>query len=104
MAYRPEILKRVKGQRYDKRLLPTLLFQISPTKVQDQSDLSDDGPTFDFVVVGQSEGYDPSGLPCTFDQIEVTTDTHIVPAYRKYDESDKNWNICQAYTYKAIPR
>lgn len=103
MAYRPQILKRVKGQRYDKRLLPTLLFQISPTKVQDQSDLNEDGPTFDFVVVGQSEGYDSFGGLCIFDQIEVTTNTHIVPAYRRHDESDKSWNICQAYTYKAIP-
>lgn len=104
MAYRPEILKRVKGQRYDKRLLPTLLFQVSASKVQDQSDLTYDGPQYDFKVVGQSEGYDSFGLPCTFDQIEVTTDTHIVPAYRMHDESDKSWNICQAYTYKAIPR
>ena len=92
-----EFQKRAKGQRYDKSLLPLFLFQMSTALVAKDVD---DVKEFPIEILEDFDGFDGFGLPCKFTRIAVTTPTHIVPAYRKAEDS--TFCICQSYQYKAV--
>lgn len=91
-----EFAKRVKGQRYDKSLLPMFLSQQSPTTAK----CFDSDKEYPIELLGEFQGYDGFGVPCMFMSVAVTTPTHIVPAYRKAE--DDSYCIVQNYGRKAV--
>lgn len=96
--YQTNFPKRAKGQRYDKPLLPSI------TRVDGDEifDAFGDKALGTVKIVGDFNGYDGFGIPTVFEHVEVfLNDGTIVPAYR-IKSPEKNYNVCQAYTYKAI--
>lgn len=91
-----EFQQRQKGQRYDESLIPNLCAAVGH-KVED----FDGTLVGTWVKLGEFNGYDGFGQPCTFEHIAVTLPSGlIVPAYSK--GAAQGWNICQDYSRKAI--
>lgn len=99
--------KRLKGQRYDKRLLPMLLAEKAPGLgsvdqafcVESEANVLSGEYTLKHL--GVFDGFDGYGLPEKYDAIEVEVSGWVVPAYRKHDPS-RDYVICQMYSRKAV--
>lgn len=100
-------VKRVKGQRYDKNLIPGFVVLSSASETPPVGvtvDLEDFDQKLKFkgIFYEVFDGYDPYGLPCKYERWEVITSTHRVPCYRKHAPG-QNYVICQSYSYRALP-
>lgn len=96
--YQTNFAKRQPRQRYDASLLPTITYATDNNLFEAFTD----NPIGTIKITGSFDGFDGFGNPTKFDAIEVTLPTGmIVPAYR-IQSPDKNYNICQNYSYKAI--
>ena len=95
--------RRLKGQRYDKRLLPWALVQSAddPSVCFDEF-LSENPHRFPMQVLEDFSGFDPWGNPCVYELIAVTLPCGtLVPACRRKDPSNA-YCICQSFTYKSF--
>jgi hypothetical protein len=98
---------RRKGQRYDKRLFPPLLYETPEgTLGSDVFLAAESDPPFDLtkaklVILGQFQGFSGGGAPETFDALEIEHDGWVIPAYRVFSP-EHSFNICQRLTRKAV--